>query len=255
MITTCSPVHWSVLRQSKGAGVREPEPDQSTDQKPISLEDLKGAFAEMLGQGEEQSDTVPSSREEVSQCNSAVSPDRDESDTCEITPRSILEAMLFVGGADNAALDTKRLASLMRGVEPAEIDGLVCQLNEHYLQRGAPFRIVSEGPGYRLALCEEYWWIRDRFYGRVREAKLSQAAIEVLSVVAYNQPVTSEGVSKFRGASSGAILSQLVRRQLLRVQRTEEKPRKTQYCTTERFLRVFSLESLTDLPRSEDLDA
>jgi segregation and condensation protein B len=141
----------------------------------------------------------------------------------------------------------------MRGVETEEIDALVAQLNGEYDEDGCPYAIVSDSGGYRLALRSEFGRIRDKFYGRVREARLSQAAVEVLSLVAYNQPQTSEEINQQRGSSSGAILSQLVRRQLLRVERPETKPRKPRYYTTERFLKLFNLASLDELPRSEDL--
>jgi segregation and condensation protein B len=88
----------------------------------------------------------------------------------------------------------------------------------------------------------------------VREARLSQAAIEVLSVVAYNQPVTAETISQLRGAPSGAVLSTLVRRQLVRLERPAQKDAAPQYWTTERFLRLYGLESLSALPSTEELE-
>jgi segregation and condensation protein B len=72
--------------------------------------------------------------------------------------------------------------------------------------------------------------------------------------VAYNQPITSKRVSTLRGHPSGAILAQLVRRRLLQIERPKEKPRTPTYHTTERFLDLFNLDSLQDLPQSQDLD-
>ena len=96
--------------------------------------------------------------------------------------------------------------------------------------------------------------MRERLAGRMREARLSQAAIEVLALVAYNSSITGDEISRIRGRASGAILSQLVRRQLLHVERSEEKPRRMHYSTTGRFLELFGLESLADLPRSQEID-
>ncbi len=214
------------------------------DSAALSLEQLKGAFAEMLGD----------SAEEATRPALPIPKEPKNENCCEITPRNILEAMLFVGNADNTPLEAQHVASLMRGVSAPEIDTLAIELNELYLHEGAPYQIVGETGGYRLALREQYSRTRDKFYGRVREARLSQAAIEVLSIVAYNQPVTTDQVSKFRGAKSGAILSQLVRRQLLRVERFDDQPRIASYSTTDRFLGLFGLDCLGDLPRSEDLD-
>ncbi len=172
---------------------------------------------------------------------------------CEITPRSILEAMLFVGSPQNEPLTSQAVAGLMRGVRPAEIDALVRELNETYARRRCPYTIVAEGSGYRLVLVERYAGIREKFHGRARRARLSSAAIEVLAAVAYNGPITADEISRLRGTPSGHILTQLVRRQLLRLERGATKPRRAVYLTTPRFLELFGLESLDDLPRGSDL--
>jgi segregation and condensation protein B len=142
----------------------------------------------------------------------------------------------------------------MRGVRPAEVDDLVRELNQQYGESGCPYEIVSHGPGFVLSLRDEFSGLRDKFQGRLRQARLSPAALEVLALVAYNQPLTSEDVTRLRGRSSGPILSQLVRRQLLRIERPPTTPRGTRYFTTPRFLKLFGLESLDDLPRGQELE-
>ncbi len=162
--------------------------------------------------------------------------------------------MLFVGHPQNEPLTSKQVASLMRGVRPAEIDALVRELNRDYEARRCPYRIVAEGAGYRMALQNEFARIRDKFHGKARQARLSQAAIEVLAAVAYNQPITADEVSHLRGTPCGHVLLQLVRRQLLSLARVAGQARKVQYHTTPRFLELFGLASLSDLPRSADLE-
>jgi segregation and condensation protein B len=176
----------------------------------------------------------------------------DES-TCEVTPKRILEAILFVGHPANEPLGSERIAGLMRGVQPREIDDLVEELNAEYAVEGSPYTITSVGYGYQLALRTEFASLREAFYGRVREAKLSQTAIDVLAVVAYQQPITQEKIDQLRGKPSGALLSQLVRRDLLAIERSADKKVKPLYRTTERFLDLFGLDNLTELPRSHDL--
>ena len=175
-------------------------------------------------------------------------------DGCGLTPRSILEAILFVGHPNNEPITSKQVAAVMRGVRPQEVDDLVVELNAIYAAEGCPYRVVSVGPGYRLALQEQLAPLRDKFYGHVREARLSQAAIDILAIVAYRQPLTREEIDALRGRPSGAVLSQLVRRQLLRVERGQDPPHKPRYCTTDRFLSLFGLESLAELPQSQDAD-
>ncbi|HVC96160.1 MAG TPA: SMC-Scp complex subunit ScpB, partial [Pirellulales bacterium] len=110
------------------------------------------------------------------------------------------------------------------------------------------------GDGCRMVLREEYTRVLYKFYGRVRQARLSPAAVEVLSIIAYNGPQTGDDVARLRGTPSGAILSQLVRRQLLALERPEASPRRARYRTTQRFLDLFGLASLDDLPHSQELD-
>ena len=161
--------------------------------------------------------------------------------------------MLFVGNRENQPLSSTRAAELMRGVSPGEISGLVDELNHRYALDGCPYEIVNEGAGYRLVLRRAFNPVRNKFYGRVREARLSQAAVDVLAIVAYRQPLTAEEVTGLRGTASGHLLAQLVRRQLLRIQRPAGKGR-VQYYTTDRFLELFRLESLDDLPQAEELE-
>lgn len=185
-----------------------------------------------------------------------VEPDEAETpadDALPVTPRMIVEGMLFVGAADGRPLTSLEMASHIRDVEPAEVDAIVAELNAAYRQDESAYEIVETGGGYRLQLRSELACVRDRFRGRVRAARLTPATIEVLSVVAYRQGATSEHVAKLRGSQSHAILAQLVRRQLLRVERSAGAPRGAQYFTTDRFNRLFGVNSPADLPRSEDL--
>jgi segregation and condensation protein B len=175
-------------------------------------------------------------------------------DACPICPRTILEAMLFVGDRENEPLSSQRAADLMRGVAPGEIPDLVAELNRRYVETGCPYKIVSEGAGYQFVLRPEFHALQNKFYGHIRMARLSQAALEVLSIAAYRQPITSEEVSNLRGTPSGHLLAQLVRRRLLRIERKPEARRIAFYRTTDRFLRLFDLETLDDLPESEDLE-
>jgi segregation and condensation protein B len=216
-----------------------------------SLNELSAAFAGMLGQGDDPYALRGADGPSEAQVESAAA---DAVDACQVTPRSILEAMLFVGHPQNEPLTSKQVAGLMRGVRPAEIDSLVRELNRDYAARGCPYMIVAEGPGYRLTLCDEYAAVRDKFHAKARQARLSQAAIEVLAAVAYNAPITADEVSRLRGMPSGHVLLQLVRRQLLRLERGEGQSRGARYYTTDRFLELFGLASLEDLPRSHDLE-
>ena len=142
----------------------------------------------------------------------------------------------------------------MRGVRVEEVDALVEELNCAYREEGCPYEIEAAGLGYRMRLLPEFNGVRENFYGRVREARLSQAAIDVLAIVAYHQPVTRADVDALRRENSARMLNQLVRRGLLRVERPESTPKSVRYHTTDRFLEFLGLESLQELPQSLDFD-
>lgn len=172
----------------------------------------------------------------------------------EVTVEGILEAALFVGHPQKIPLTDEVLAGLMRGVDPSEIAPRIAAMNASYIARGKPYEIVEDDGGRRLSLRAEFGPVRSRFYGKLRTARLSQGAVEALAAVAYLQPTTADEVNKLRGSNSGPILSQLVRRDLLAVRRNPDEPRKPQYVTTARFLRLFQLDSLAELPKAHDID-
>jgi segregation and condensation protein B len=220
----------------------------SLREAPLSLSRLREAFASMLGKPDSDSKVRDEKRHAGSRAaglQTAV--------PCDVNPCSIAEAMLFVGRPDNGAWSSRELAAAMRGVSPSEIDDAVGALNVKYETDGAPYFIEQSSGGYRLILRRQFERMRDKFYGRVKEARLSPAAIEVLSVVAYHQPATVEELNELRGSPCGAALSTLVRRKLIHVERPDAGGEPL-YSTTDRFLNLFGLESLAELPRSEELE-
>ena len=234
-------------------GFREVPEDQG-----LSLDELSGSLAQLLGDGSDPYQVAevehPASTSDNGASQTPTPTPTNGDDGCAVSPRSILEAMLFVGHPANEPLTSKAVAALMRGVRASEVDQLVEELNELYLEEDCPYHIQAVGAGYRLTVKDEYQAIRERFYGKIREAKLSQAAVDVLAVVAYRQPIGRKAVDEIRKDASGRLLNQLVRRQLLAVERTTEKPRLSLYRTTGRFLELFGLDSLDELPQSQDFD-
>lgn len=244
------------------------QPPEPADQQGISLDVLTQAYAEAL------SGQLPASRSEEAGAEDPAAGQlgSQEAELLEglplpvdggagedglaaddpvgVSPTTVLETMLFVGSMDNQPLEPGRAAGLMRGVTPGDVVGMVEQLNVKYTSNGCPYKVVHEGAGYRMTLRRAFYPLRNKFYGRVREARLSQAAIDTLAIVAYRQPLTADQVSQLRGTPSGHLLTQLVRRQLLKV----ERPKGTRtmvYRTSPRFLELFGLESLGELPDSE----
>ncbi|MGI6401693.1 MAG: SMC-Scp complex subunit ScpB [Thermoguttaceae bacterium] len=172
-----------------------------------------------------------------------------------VRPESILEAMLFVGDRENKPLPLKRACELIRNVSEMEAIEILADLNERYIRTDAPYRIIRDGEGFRLALLDSFDDVVERFAGKTKEFKMSQTAIEALAIVAYRQPISFDEIIKVRGNAAGA-LSQLVRRNLVTVekQQTAGKKRISVYRTTERFLKLFNLKSIDELPVIGDVD-
>jgi segregation and condensation protein B len=166
-----------------------------------------------------------------------------------VTPKQVVEALLFVGGQP---LTGKRLADLLGGEFTHDhVDQLIDELNGMYEQEGRPYEVRLGEGGYRLGLRPEFERVRDRVYGYgPKEVKLSQDALEVLALVAYQQPVTREAVEQTGKTNAPAVLRQLLRRELIALHRGDGD---VTYHTTPRFLQLFGLGSLDDLPLPEDL--
>ena len=196
----------------------------------------------------------PSDERQTPSENAAAQVSADDVPSEQIATAAIVEAILFVGHEENRPVSAAELAEVIAPADEATIRAAIAELNAVYQQQESALEIVQQAGGYRLVLRPDYHSVRDRFYGRVRHVKLSRQAMEVLAVVAYRQPVTADDVGELRGSDSRRIMRQLVRRELLRVERPANEPRRLEYRTTERFLQLFRLRGLEDLPRDEDLE-
>lgn len=169
-----------------------------------------------------------------------------------IPPRQIIEAALFVGGAP---LTTKKLCSLLNDeFSSSYIDDLLDDLNRQYNEEARPYEIRMEEGGYRLILRHDFERIRNRVFGfGPKEIKLTQDALEVLALVAYQQPIGKDQIIEAGKDKATSILNQLLRRELIAIERAGEKKKDVKYITTARFLQVFGLGNIEELPHSETL--
>lgn len=163
----------------------------------------------------------------------------------------LVEALLFVGGAPLTLLKAR---TTLRGLTEEQFSEILDTLNRDYRKQGRPYQIQPQGDGHVLALRPRYRTVLERLHGGTREARLSPQAVDVLALVAYRQPTTKQEVESIRGAESGALLRQLVRRGLITmVERMTAETREVAYGTTRRFLEIFGLTSLDELPQTHDL--
>jgi segregation and condensation protein B len=189
--------------------------------------------------------TAPSPRTPVQFPRTAVPPS-----AIPPAPDRILEAMLFVGGPP---LTAEAVAAVIRGFTPDRFREAIDALNKAYRTQNRPYSIQPQGAGYVLAVKPAYRGVKEKLFGGPREARLSQPALDVLALVAYRQPLAKADIDALRGADSGATLRQLVRLGLVAVtRRAEAESPEVGYGTTARFLELFGLTSLDDLPRLAD---
>lgn len=168
-------------------------------------------------------------------------------------PQSIVEAVLFVGKPEGGAISAAEIAGLMRGVSESDVAAYIDQLNAIYRETGRAICITASAAGYRLQLADDLAVVREQFYGRSRAVKLNQAAIDCLALIAYQPGISRETLEQQRGQASGSVLSQLVRRQLVEVRREKIDQKSVQrYFPTERLLDLAGIDSLEDLPQTEE---
>ena len=162
-----------------------------------------------------------------------------------------VEAILFSTDTPITAAKILQVAELDSKRQVADAVDL---LNTRYEEAGSAFRIEAIAGGYRLQTLEAYHEVLSRLFKAKSESKLSQPAMETLSIVAYRQPVLRADIEAIRGVACGEVLRGLMEKLLIKiVGRAEVIGRPMLYGTTRRFLEIFGLASLKDLPRSEEL--
>jgi chromosome segregation and condensation protein ScpB len=153
----------------------------------------------------------------------------------------IVEALLFVGGPP---LTAAAVAAAVRGLTSTQVTAAVDALNAAYRAQNRPYTIQPRGDGWVLTARESAKAVRERLHGGPKAARLSQPAVDVLGLVAYRQPVAKADLDAARGADAGGPLRQLVRLGLVTLRKDAGG-----YATTPRFLELFGLAGLDDLPR------
>ncbi len=164
---------------------------------------------------------------------------------------TILEAVLF---AADQPVGLKQMRSLLSEVDPDHVRDALNLLKEEYGDPGnnRGVELVQLAGGYRFRTRAELSpWVR-RLYQQA-PLRLGRAMLEVLAVIAYRQPVTRAEIDTIRGVDSAGSVKLLMERELVRIVGRKEMPGRPQlYGTTRKFLEVFGLKSLGDLPPLEE---
>jgi segregation and condensation protein B len=161
-----------------------------------------------------------------------------------------VEAVLF---ASDEPLTAERLANITES-RVKQIRQHIENLNEKYKAGNNSFRIEQIAGGYQMLTLSPYnHWLKKLLRAR-SDSKLSPAALETLAIIAYKQPIIRADIEAIRGVAAGEMVRSLMYKGLVKiVGRAEVLGRPMLYGTTKRFLEVFGLNSLKDLPKIEEL--
>ncbi len=172
---------------------------------------------------------------------------------------SVIEALIF---SSDEPLSAGEIIRAIKGIDGDEtqisqndIDSCVAELNHKYEEGNFAFRIVAIASGYLFASSKEYAKYVGFMSSEKSKRRLSQAALETLSIIAYKQPITKPELEIIRGVNSDYILNTLLEKKLITITgRAESIGRPLLYGTTEEFLKYFALNRISDLPKPREID-
>lgn len=165
--------------------------------------------------------------------------------------KAVIEAILFL---EVEPIEVRTL-STVSGLSREQVEEILSELRRDFADSSRGLELVTVGGAVQLSPKKELWpRLRDRF-GKKREARLSRAAMETLSIIAYSQPITRGEIESLRGVSADNMIRQLLERNLIKeVGRKDAPGRPSQFGTTREFLQHFGLESIADLPKLDEIE-
>jgi segregation and condensation protein B len=215
------------------------EPDATTDAAPA-----EDTATEESAPADESTETL-----EITAGEQPQTPEAEPEDQTPLDPH-LLEALLF---STHHPLTPQRLAELLETKSQKSLKSAIQDLNKQYEETGRTFRIEQVAGGYQLLSLPEYGDILKRLHQKESDARLSKAALETLAIIAYKQPILRADVEAIRGVACGETIRSLMEKHLVNIAgRAEEPGRPILYGTTKRFLQLFGLNSLKDLPQQSD---
>jgi segregation and condensation protein B len=179
-----------------------------------------------------------------------ISDSLDSSNSLVAVDLRVLEALLF---STHHPLTAGRLAELLDLDATKPVKQAIRDLNTQYEESRRAFRVEQVAGGYQLLTLPEFGEHLQKLHQREIDAKLTKAALETLAIVAYKQPILRADIEAIRGVACGETIRNLMEKRLVNIAgRAEEPGRPILYGTTKRFLEVFGLNTVKDLPQSED---
>lgn len=163
--------------------------------------------------------------------------------------KSLIEALLFISEKPLTASEISKIFE----ITPREITDTVEALSGEYQEQKRGLRILPVAGGYQMCTAPEFAESIKKFHTHRFSQRLSGAALEVLAIIAYKQPITKAEVEALRGVNIDKMMKNLLKARLIKLCGRKEVPGKPfLYGTTREFLEFFGLRSLKDLPKSDE---
>ncbi|MDA8426938.1 MAG: SMC-Scp complex subunit ScpB [Treponema sp.] len=164
---------------------------------------------------------------------------------------ALIESILFLESEPLDEGSISRISGLAREVVEKALEQLV----EERSSSSHGLEPLHSGGGWILAPKADLWEsLKDR-YGKKNDSRLSRAALETLSIIAYSQPITRAEIEAIRGVSVDSMMRFLLEKELVKEVGKKDAPGKpTQYGTTKEFLKYFRLGSIADLPKLDEIE-
>jgi segregation and condensation protein B len=175
----------------------------------------------------------------------------DSDQTAPETPVNLplLEALLL---STHHPLTAGRLGELLELDSTKPLRKAIKQLNDQYQTGGRAFRVEQVAGGFQILTLPEFGDALKKLHQREADTKLTKAALETLAIIAYKQPVLRADLEAIRGCACGETIRSLMEKHLVKIAgRAEEPGRPILYGTTKRFLELFGLNNLKDLPQPD----
>lgn len=172
-----------------------------------------------------------------------------EGESATLSPCGSVEALLIVA---TEPITLEEIASIS-GMTLVEVSSCLSQLGEFYRQSGRAFFLATSGGGYQIRTISEYEGVVRSFVENNYSERLSKAALEVLAIIAYRQPISKAQIAKIRGVNSDSVVKLLQDRGYIETRDRDSGPGQARlYRTTKVFLEKMGIFSLRDLPDISD---
>ena len=164
---------------------------------------------------------------------------------------ALVEAVLFL---ESEPLSVKMISNKSQLSEEV-VEQCLEKLKERYSSEDSGVELTMITGGWCLAPKKEYWDVLKEFYGSKREGHLSKSAMETLAIIAYSQPITRAEIESIRGVGVDNMVRLLLDRNLIKEVGKKEAPgRPILFGTTKEFLKLFRLNSISELPKLDEDD-